>query len=144
MPVVSSHGWWCREEEQLTTSGGLQHKQEGGDPPGLGRTSTHSEPPRRRKDDNLSPSMSLRHLPHCTGSKGVLGQAGLGWVWASIAKEATLCMCACAPSTLRQTRHRTRWTVSEQGSHCDGSCSAVPPHGTRVYLDALLFFLLLQ
>lgn len=82
--VVSSpvelNGWWCGEEGQLTTSGGLQHKQEGGCPPGLGRTSRHSEPPGRRKeDDNLSPSMSLHRLPHCTGSKGVLGQAGLGW-----------------------------------------------------------------
>lgn len=79
--VISCSGWWCGEEGQLTTSGRLQHKQEGGCSPGLGWTSSHSEPPRGRKeDDNLSPSMPLHRLPHCTGSKGVLGQAGLGWV----------------------------------------------------------------
>lgn len=64
----------------MTTSGRLQHKQEGGCSSGLGWTSSHSEPPRGRKeDDNLSLSMALHRLPHCTGSKGVLGQAGLDW-----------------------------------------------------------------
>ncbi|ONI45656.1 hypothetical protein AN641_00485 [Candidatus Epulonipiscioides gigas] len=77
-PVEQSGCWW--KEGRLTTSGRLQHKQEGGCSSGLGWTSSHSEPPRGRKeDDNLSPSMALHRLPHCTGSKGVLGQAGLGW-----------------------------------------------------------------
>lgn len=118
---VEQSDWWCGEEEQLTTSGILQHKQEGGCSPGLGWTSSHSEPPRGRKeDDNLSPSMPLHRLPHCTGSKGVLGQAGLGWAglgWASIGRGVSVyvcvhvCVCA-VPSTLRQTRRRTQWTVN--------------------------------
>lgn len=59
---------------QMTTSGRPEHKQEVGRPPGLGRASGHREPPRGRTvDGNLSPSMSLHRLPHCTGSEGAPG-----------------------------------------------------------------------
>lgn len=90
---------------QMTTSGGPEHEQEVGRPPGLGRTSGHREPPRGRAvDGNLSPSMSLHRLPHCTGSKGAPGIVALGCVCA--------CVCVCpAPLTLRQPRRRTQWTA---------------------------------
>lgn len=132
------NSWWSGEEGHRTTSGRLRHKQEGGCSPGLGLTSSHSEPPRgREEDDNLSPSMLLHRLPHCTGSKGVLGKAGLGW--ASIGRGASACVCVCAvPSTLRQIRRTIQWTVS----HCERCCRAAPlisPHRAGVYFNARLF-----
>lgn len=43
----------------------------------LGWSQRHSGLPRgKEEDDNLSPSMTLRRLLHCTGSEGLLRQAG--------------------------------------------------------------------
>lgn len=72
-----------------------------------------------------------------------------GLAWASIGKGATLCVCS-APSTLRQTRSRTRWTASNPVSQsatardaaalCCVASLLMFPHCARGYLDALLFF----
>lgn len=138
---------------QLTTSGRLKHKQEGGRSPGLGWTSNHSEPPRGRKEDgNLSPSMSLHRLPHCTGSKGVLGQAGLGFnrQGSPFCTYARVCVCACcALNTAADQAHdpvdsqsasQSTAPQRDAAALCCATTLLIFPHCARVYLDALLFF----
>ncbi|TNN55030.1 hypothetical protein EYF80_034736 [Liparis tanakae] len=88
VPEITVPQWRPRKVRQM---GGQRRRS-------LGRTSGHRQPPRgRREDGNLSPSMPLHRLPHCTGSKGVLGQAGPGWAGLRSAGEP---LCAYSSVTL--------------------------------------------